>query len=87
MVSKINELEWIDGKIYANVYTTNLIMIINPKNGVVESAINLNSITKEIPNYSESDNVLNGIAYDKVNDKLFITGKRWPKMFEIEIVK
>lgn len=87
VVSKINELEWIDGKIYANVYTTNLIMIINPKNGVVEAAINLNGITKEISNYSESDNVLNGIAYDKDKNRLFITGKRWPKMFEIEIVK
>jgi glutamine cyclotransferase len=87
IVSKINELEWIDGKIYANVYTTNLIMIINPISGVVEGAINLNSITDEIPNYSEKDNVLNGIAYDRKKDRLFITGKRWPKMFEIEIVK
>jgi glutaminyl-peptide cyclotransferase len=87
IVSKINELEWIDGKIYANVYTTNLIMIINPITGVVEGAINLNSITNEISNYSEKDNVLNGIAYDKKKDRLFITGKRWPKMFEIEIVK
>jgi glutaminyl-peptide cyclotransferase len=87
VVSKINELEWIDGKLYANVYTTNLIMIINPKNGVVEAAINLNNITKEVVNYSENDNVLNGIAYDKKNKRLFITGKRWPKMFEIEIIK
>jgi glutaminyl-peptide cyclotransferase len=87
IVSKINELEWIDGKIYANVYTTNLIMIINPTNGVVEGAINLNTITDEIPNYSEKDNVLNGIAFDKKNNRLFITGKRWPKMFEIEIIK
>jgi glutamine cyclotransferase len=87
IVSKINEMEWIDGKIYANVYTTNLIMIINPENGMVEGAINLNSITKEISNYSANENVLNGIAYDKKNDRLFITGKRWPKMFEIEIVK
>jgi glutaminyl-peptide cyclotransferase len=87
IVSKINEMEWIDGKIYANVYTTNLIMIINPANGVVEAAINLNSIINEISNYSEKDNVLNGIAYDKKNNRLFITGKRWPKMFEIEIIK
>jgi glutaminyl-peptide cyclotransferase len=62
-------------------------MIINPITGVVEGAINLNSITNEISNYSEKDNVLNGIAYDKKKDRLFITGKRWPKMFEIEIVK
>ncbi|WP_213522726.1 glutaminyl-peptide cyclotransferase [Nonlabens sp.] len=87
VVSKINELEWIDGKIYANVYTTNLIMIINPTNGLVEAAINLNTLKDEVPNYSEKDNVLNGIAYDKKNDRLFITGKRWPKMFEIEIIK
>jgi glutamine cyclotransferase len=87
IVSKINELEWINGKIYANVYTTNLIMIINPTNGVVEAAINLNTLKEEVSNYSEKDNVLNGIAYDKKNKRLFITGKRWPKLFEIEILK
>ena len=87
IVSKINELEWIDGKIYANVYTTNVIMVINPENGKVEKAINMSPIVKEIPNYSENENVLNGIAYDKKNDRLFITGKRWPKMFEIEIIQ
>jgi glutamine cyclotransferase len=87
IVSKVNELEWIDGKIYANVYQSNLLMVINPKNGVTEAVINLSHLVKQIPNYSKDDNVLNGIAYDKKNDRLFVTGKRWPKMFEIEIVK
>jgi glutaminyl-peptide cyclotransferase len=87
IVSKVNELEWIDGKIYANVYQSNLLMVINPKNGVTEAVINLSDLVKQIPNYSKDDNVLNGIAYDKKNDRLFVTGKRWPKMFEIEIIK
>ncbi|WP_124981336.1 glutaminyl-peptide cyclotransferase [Nonlabens xiamenensis] len=84
---KINELEWIDGKIYANVYQENLIFIIDPSSGAVEAAINLNSLVKQVPEFSGDDNVLNGIAYDKMNNRLFVTGKRWSKMFEIEILR
>lgn len=84
---KINELEFIDGKIYANIYQENAIMIVNPKTGALEAVIGLSALTKEIPNFSETDNVLNGIAYDKKNDRLFVTGKRWEKMFEIEVLR
>ncbi|MGB3591448.1 MAG: glutaminyl-peptide cyclotransferase [Nonlabens sp.] len=85
--SKINEMEYIDGKIYANIYTENAIMIIDPKSGALESLIYLKPLIAEIPNYTANDNVLNGIAYDKKNDRLFVTGKRWEKMFEIKIVE
>ncbi len=84
---KINELEFINGKIYANIYQQNAIMIVDPVTGALEGAISLTGLTDQIPNFSKNDNVLNGIAYDKKNDRLFVTGKRWEKMFEIKIVK
>ena len=84
---KINELEFIDGKIYANVYQKNVVVIIDPQTGGILEAIDLRLLKEQIPNYSKDDNVLNGIAYDKKNDRLFVTGKRWEKMFEIEIIK
>lgn len=86
-ISKINELEWIDGKIYANVYQTNGITIINPLTGVVEGIIDLKTITAQIPNATKDDNVLNGIAYNPKTETIFVTGKRWDKMFEIKIKK
>jgi glutaminyl-peptide cyclotransferase len=84
---KINEMEWIDGKIYANIYQQNGIVIVDPTTGALEAVINTSSLKNQIPNYSENDNVLNGIAYDKKNDRLFVTGKRWGKMFEIKVVE
>jgi glutaminyl-peptide cyclotransferase len=84
---KINELEFIDGKIYANIYQQNAIMIVDPITGALEGAISLTDLSEQIPNYSKDDNVLNGIAYDKKNDRLFVTGKRWEKMFQIKIIK
>ncbi len=86
-ISKINELEWVNGKIYANVYQTNGIMIINPNTGAVEGIIDLKSLTAQIPSANKEDNVLNGIAYSPKTETLFITGKRWDKMFEIKIKK
>ncbi len=82
---KINELEWVDGKIYANIYQENAIFIVEPATGALEGVINLTNLKDQIPNWDKEDNVLNGIAYDKKGDRLFVTGKRWPKMFEIEI--
>lgn len=85
--TEINELEWVNGKIYANIYKENAVMIVDPKTGALESVINLTDLKDQIPNWNKDDNVLNGIAYDKSTDRLFITGKRWNKMFEIEIIK
>ncbi|WP_397303851.1 glutaminyl-peptide cyclotransferase [Nonlabens ulvanivorans] len=86
-ITKINELEWIDGKIYANVYQTNGITIINPQTGVVEGIVDLKSLTAQIPNANKDDNVLNGIAFNPKSGTIFVTGKRWDKMFEIKIKK
>ena len=81
----LNELEWIDGKIWANVYTTDHIVIINPENGVVEGVVNLAGILPEKERDSRTD-VLNGIAYDKATKRIFVTGKNWSKLYEIKII-
>lgn len=81
----LNELEWIDGKIWANVYTTDHIVIINPENGVVEGIINLSDILPEKERDYKTD-VLNGIAYDKATKRIFVTGKNWSKLFEIRVI-
>ena len=81
----LNELEWIDGKIWANVYTTDHIVIINPENGVVEGVINLSGILPEKELDSRTD-VLNGIAYDAAAKRIFVTGKNWSKLFEIRVI-
>lgn len=81
----LNELEWIDGKIWANVYTTDHIVIINPENGVVEGIVNLSGILPEKERDYKTD-VLNGIAYDKATKRIFVTGKNWSKLFEIRVI-
>ncbi len=89
-VEKINELEYINGKIYANRWELNSILIINPKSGEVEGVVNLTNLKKEIEKVQtlkEYDDVLNGIAYDKENDRLFVTGKHWSKLYEIKLVR
>jgi len=81
---EINELEFIKGKIYANVWQKNTILIINPINGTIEGIIDLKGLDKKVTKSSE-DAVLNGIAYDAKTDRLFVTGKNWDKLFEIKI--
>jgi glutamine cyclotransferase len=83
---KLNELEYVNGKIYANIWQQNSILIVNPVNGAIEGIANLKGL-QEKANQKGDANVLNGIAYDKENDRLFVTGKKWPKVFEIELVK
>ncbi len=82
----INELEWIDGKIYANRYQKNGVAIINPKNGAIEGVIDFSPLKEMVKQHSGLD-VLNGIAYNSEKKTLFITGKRWDKLFEVEIVE
>ncbi len=87
-VDSLNELEYIDGKIYANVYTKNTIVVIDPLSGVVEKQIDLTGLLPENYFTEENDkfnNVLNGIAWDKAGKRLFVTGKKWPHLFEIRI--
>jgi len=86
--SKFNELEWIDGKIYANTYQKDSIAIINPENGAIEAIINLSGIRKEVGvDPKDNDKVLNGIAYKPETKQLYVTGKYWNKLFEIEVIK
>lgn len=89
-VEKLNELEYINGKIYANRWQLNSILIINPKSGKIEGVANLNSLKdliKKEQSLEENDDVLNGIAFDKENNRLFVTGKHWSKLYEIELIK
>lgn len=82
----INELEYIDGKIWANVYMTDLILIIDPKDGSVEGVVDCSGLLDR-KYYTTQTDVLNGIAYDPQTDKIYLTGKNWPLLFEIELVK
>jgi len=81
-VSNLNELEYVKGKVYANVFGEDKIAVIDPKTGKVDAWIDLSSLPgpKTIP-----DDVLNGIAYDSVSDRLFVTGKMWPNLYEIKL--
>ena len=82
----LNELEYIDGKIWANVYTSDTIVIINPKDGNVEGIIDCSGLLpKKL--YKPSTDVLNGIAYDEKSDKIYLTGKNWPRMYEVKLVE
>jgi len=84
-VSKLNELEFINGEIYANIWDSYRIARINPTTGSVTAWIDLTGILSNEERAGRED-VLNGIAYDKQNDRLFVTGKLWPKLFEIKII-
>ena len=84
-IKNINELEYIDGKIYANTYQFNrdVVIVINPLNGVVERVIDFSGIRDRVTQKADLD-VMNGIAY--FDGKMFVTGKNWDKLFEVEIV-
>ena len=89
-VTELNELEYINGKIYANVYQKNILLILNPTNGAIEGIADLNSLEQEVrktQNLVAHDEVLNGIAYDSTTNRIFVTGKNWSKLFEIQIFK
>ena len=84
-IENLNELEYIHGEIYANVWNTNRIARISPRTGEVLRWIDLTGILPR--DEMENDNaVLNGIAYDEKGGRLFVTGKLWPKLFEIKVV-
>ncbi|MGO4821101.1 MULTISPECIES: glutaminyl-peptide cyclotransferase [unclassified Flavobacterium] len=82
-IKAINELEWIDGKIYANVWQKDAIAVVNPTSGAVEGIINLSGLRKFVKNTAAE--VLNGIAYNPKTKTIFVTGKNWDKMFEITV--
>lgn len=85
-VDSINELEYIDGKIYANVYMTDKIIIIEPATGQVVGELNMIGLLP-LKDQKANTDVLNGIAYDKKDNRIFVTGKRWNTLFEIKVLK
>jgi glutaminyl-peptide cyclotransferase len=82
-VRQLNELEYVKGEIFANVWTTDMLARIDPKTGHVTGWIDLANLLT--PRERAATDVLNGIAYDAANDRLFVTGKWWPKLFEIRL--
>jgi glutaminyl-peptide cyclotransferase len=83
----LNELEWVKGQLYANVWLTQNIVRIDPATGKVVGVINLTGLAPDPKTLTDPGNdVLNGIAYDAKHDRLFVTGKRWPSLYEIKLV-
>lgn len=89
-ITRLNELEYADGWIYANVWLTDLIAVIEPHSGKVHAWIDLSALKKSFikpAGWNEGEHVLNGIAYDQDTKRFFVTGKCWPAMFELVIEK
>ena len=84
-VRNVNELEWVKGEIFANVWQTDWILRIDPHDGHVVGLINLAGLLPASDRVPGQTDVLNGIAYDAKGDRLFVTGKNWPKLFEIRL--
>ncbi len=85
-VRLLNELEWVEGLIYANIWLSNDIVMIDPQSGEVVGTVDLTKLVPRNLQHSSS-NVLNGIAYDQKQRRLLVTGKRWPQLFHIELEK
>jgi len=83
-VTNLNELEFVNGEIFANVWQKDEILRISPRNGAVLGRIDLTELRNRLQNADDAE-VLNGIAYDKEHDRMFVTGKNWPTIFEIRI--
>lgn len=83
-IESINEMEWVNGKIWANVYQKDVIAVINPKTGAVENVINCADLKSKVTQHPELD-AFNGIAYNPLTKTFFVTGKNWDKTFEIKI--
>jgi len=89
-IEKVNELEYIDGKLYSNVYTTDTILVINPKTGAVLQRADMKNLwpnAQRPSGFDYNNNVLNGIAWDEKGKRLFVTGKKWPHLYQVSLVK
>jgi glutaminyl-peptide cyclotransferase len=84
-IRNVNELEWVKGRIYANVWQTDMMIMIDPVSGEISGVVNLAGLISPQERQG-TDSVLNGIAYDAAHDRLFVTGKNWPKLFQIRIL-
>ncbi|WP_029086212.1 glutaminyl-peptide cyclotransferase [Brevundimonas aveniformis] len=85
-VSRLNELEWVNGQILANIWLQDLIVRIDPETGDVVGVIDLTDVFPAAQRARPRDDVLNGIAWDEDGQRLFVTGKDWPHLFEIRLV-
>lgn len=83
----LNEMEWIDGKIYANVYMKDIVLIINPETGAVDGIIDFSNLLFKPSKAGTREEVLNGIAYKGIKDELYITGKLWPSLFKVKLIE
>jgi glutamine cyclotransferase len=86
-LDQLNELEYINGEIWANIWQTDLIARIDPKSGKVNSYVDLAAIFPQSKRDEAGADVLNGIAFDPDGGRIFVTGKRWPLLYEIKITK
>lgn len=84
-IKSVNELEFIDGKIYGNIWQKDAIAVINPATGAVDAILNLTDLRKQVTN--DNAEVLNGIAYNPKTKTIFVTGKNWNKLFELKILE
>tara|TARA_R110002012_G_scaffold302549_2_gene503542 strand:+ start:22641 stop:23438 length:798 start_codon:yes stop_codon:yes gene_type:complete len=84
-VPRLNELEWIDGEVFANLWQTDFIARIDPATGVITSVVDLTGLMPDRSGLDPTDAVLNGIAWDPEGRRLFVTGKNWPTLFEIRL--
>ena len=85
-IDQLNELEWVKGEVFANIWQTDKIARINPVTGKVVGWIDLTGLLPDFDRVPRYTDVLNGIAYDAATDRLFVTGKLWPKLFEIRLL-
>jgi glutaminyl-peptide cyclotransferase len=86
-IGNLNELEFIKGEVWANVWQTDVIVRIDPVTGFVVGRILLTDLLKSADRAGSDPDVLNGIAYDAASDRIFVTGKKWPKLYEIKLVE
>lgn len=84
-IKSVNELEWINGKIYCNIWQKDAVAIVNPLTGAVEGILDLSQLRKQVKN--KEAEALNGIAYNTKNNTLFVTGKNWDTLFEIKVLE
>ena len=85
-VTEINSLDYINGDVYANIWMTNKISIINPATGQVKAWVDLTGLPASVASKTNENAVLNGIAYDQQNDRLYVTGKDWSSLYQIKLV-
>ena len=86
-IDRLNELEWIDGKIWANIWMTPFIVVVDPATGDVTSVIDCRNLVEDARASNPDIDVLNGIAWDAINRELYLTGKLWPWIYKVALDK